>query len=147
MISLSSKYAEVDEFDIASRDVSVPPETTPWIASDTYVMATVTDLGGKNKVNVHLEIDGRGTVVAESIKQYLSDLSENLLYKRVLAHVAYRVNTQTGEWDSPHLISIENPGKKTFDADAFERSISKPSAWDAIDDPVAEVRRLRGANG
>ena len=110
-------------------------------------MAEVTDLGGKSKANVHLEIEGRGTVVAESLRQYLSDLTENLLYKKVLAHVAYRKNLQTGEWDKPRLIAIENPVRHQFDEQAFEQAIARPNGWEDVADPIAEIRKLRGEDG
>ncbi len=35
------------------------------------------------------------------------------------------------------------PNEK-FDEAAFEAAISGPNGWDAVADPVAEVRRLRG---
>lgn len=146
-IGFSSHSAGIAEFDIVERDVAVPPDVTPWIDSDSYVMAVVTDLGGKSKVNVHLEIEGRGTVVAESIRQYLSDLTENLLYKKVMAHVAYKVNTLTGEWRNPRLVALENPARRTFDATAFEQAIGKKNGWHDVADPIAEIRKLRGENG
>ena len=146
-IGFSSRAAGIVEFDIVEKNVALPPDQSPWIDSDSYVMAEVTDLGGKSKANVHLEIEGRGTVVAESLRQYLSDLTENLLYKKVLAHVAYRKNLQTGEWDKPRLIAIENPVRHQFDEQAFEQAIARPNGWEDVVDPVAEIRRLRGEDG
>ena len=145
-IGVSSMYAGVPEFDLVQGTEEQPAEESAWVDSDSYVMALVTDLGGKNKANVHLEIAGHGTIVAESVRQYLSDLSENLLYKEVLAHVAYKVDVSTGEWIRPRLISLDAAKPKPFDASMFEAAISKKTGWNAVADPVVEIRRLRGAD-
>ena len=143
-VPFSPSSIPLSTFETVVSNVSLPPDQSSWIDSDSYVMAEVTDLGGKSKANVHLEIEGRGTVVAESLRQYLSDLTENLLYKKVLAHVAYRKNLQTGEWNKPRLIAIENPVRHQFDEKAFEQAIARPNGWEDVTDPVAEIRRLRG---
>ena len=113
---------------------------------ESYVMATVIDMGGKSKANAHLELDNGKLVVADSARDYLVSLEGNLLYKKVLAHVAYRVNLWTKEWTNIRLLSLSLPETK-FDADAFDRAVSRPSAWDEVSDPVAEIRRMRGDNG
>jgi len=85
-------------------------------------------------------------VVADSARNYLASLESNLLYKRVLAHVAYRINLRTKDWHNIRLVSLSLP-ETTFDADAFDKAVSRPSAWDEVADPVAEIRRMRGDNG
>ncbi len=146
VIELSSEFAHVPIFNIAEQDVKVPPSSDPWVDSESYVMATVIDMGGKNKANAHLELDNGELVVADSARNYLASLENNLLYKRVLAHVAYRVNLRTKDWQNIRLVSLSRPGT-TFDADAFDKAVSRPSAWDEVADPVTEIRRMRGDNG
>jgi len=145
-IGVSSQYANVNEFDMMQELGDAPLEESALVDSDSYVMALITDLGGKSKANVHLEIPGRGTIVAESVRQYLSELTENLLYKEVLAHVAYKVDVATGEWSKPRLISLDASKPRSFDVRMFEAAISKPTGWNSVVDPVAEIRRLRGAD-
>ena len=145
-IGMASQYAGVQEFNIADDDDDQAEDKPSLVDSDAYVMALVTDIGGKNKANVHLEIDGQRTIVAESIKKYLSDLPENLLYKKVLAHVAYKLDVATGEWVSARLISLDNVARRSFDVEAFEKAISKPTGWNTVEDPLLEIRRLRGAD-
>lgn len=142
-IELSSGAAHIPAFDIVERDVAVPPSNDPWVDSESYVMATVIDIGGKSKANAHLELENGKLVVADSARNYLAGLEENMLYKKVLAHVAYRVNLRTKEWIGVRLVSLSMPGKK-FDEKAFDRAISGLTAWDDVSDPVAEIRRMRG---
>ncbi|MBQ6925647.1 MAG: hypothetical protein IJQ73_13480 [Kiritimatiellae bacterium] len=145
-VELSSAVAKVPAFDIANRNVETPTSLDPWVDSESYVMATVIDIGGKNKANAHLELDNGELVVADSARNYLASLENNLLYKKVLAHVAYRVNLRTKDWQNIRLVSLSLP-KTTFDAVAFDKAVSRPSAWDEVADPVAEIRRMRGDNG
>lgn len=142
-IELSSAAGNVSSFDIAARNVEPPPSSDPWADSESYVMATVIDIGGKVKANAHLELENGKTITADSAKNYLAGLEENLLYKRVLAHVAYQANLRTEEWRDIRLVSLSLPGK-AFDSAAFDQAVAGPSAWDRVEDPVAEIRRMRG---
>lgn len=144
-IELSSAAADVSSFDIATRSMEPPPSADPWADSEAYVMATVVDIGGKVKANAHLELENGKTITADSAKNYLAGLEENLLYKRVLAHVAFQANLRTEEWRDIRLVSLSLPGK-AFDSTAFDHAVNRPSAWDSVEDPVAEIRRMRGDN-
>lgn len=144
-IELSSFEGKVPSFDIAAKNIELPPPSDPWVDSESYVMATVVDIGGKVKSNAHLELENGKTITADSARTYLAGLEENLLYKRVLAHVAYQVNLRTDEWRGVRLVSL-SPTRKTFDKAAFDKAVSGPSAWDAVEDPVADIRRMRGAD-
>lgn len=144
-IKLSSFEGKVPSFDIAAKNIELPPPSDPWVDSESYVMATVVDIGGKVKSNAHLELENGKTITADSARTYLAGLEENLLYKRVLAHVAYQVNLRTDEWRGVRLVSL-SPTRKTFDKAAFDKAVSGPSAWDAVEDPVADIRRMRGAD-
>lgn len=143
VIELASEAAHVSAFDLTKRDVKPPPTSDPIVDSESYVMATVVDIGGKVKANAHLELENGKVIMADSARNYLAGLEDNLLYKKVLAHVSYRVNLRTGEWQDIRLTSLSLPSKP-FDGDAFDKAVSGPSAWDDVDDPVAEVRRMRG---
>lgn len=144
-IKLSSVAADVSSFDIAAKSIVPPPSADPWADSEAYVMATVVDMGGKVKANAHLKLENGKTITADSAKKYLAELEENFLYKRVLAHVAFQANLRTKEWRDIRLVSLSLP-KKVFDSTAFDRAVNRLSAWDAVEDPVAEIRRMRGDN-
>lgn len=40
--------------------------------------------------------------------------------------------------------AARNAIKPVFDKTEFDKSVSGPSAWDSVEDPVAEVRKMRG---
>jgi hypothetical protein len=142
-IRISSAAANVDSFDLLEREIELPPENDPWVDSESYVMATLQNIGGKSKANVHLDLPDGRTVLADSNRDYLAGLSGNMIYHPVLAHIAYRVNLRTQEQRDIRLISLSLPGRK-FDSEEFDHAVSGGSAWDAIEDPVAEIRRMRG---
>ncbi|MBP5788213.1 MAG: hypothetical protein J6Y19_10425 [Kiritimatiellae bacterium] len=144
-IELSSPVASVPAFDLVPRDLVPAASTDPWVDSEAYVMATVVDIGGKSKPNAHLELDNGKTIVADSTRQDLANIKENLLYKDVLAHIAYQVDLKTQAWRGIRLVSLSLPAKP-FDPEAFDRAVSAPSAWDEVEDPVTEIRRMRGAH-
>lgn len=142
-IRIASAASHVDAFDLAERDVELPEETDPWVESESYVMANLHALGGKVRVNVHLELPNGQTLKADTNRNYLAGLSENMIYQPVLAHIAYQVNLRTHEQRNVRLLSLSR-SVQDFDPEEFKRAISGGSAWDKVEDPVAEIRRMRG---
>ena len=145
-VNIGSESANVKEFDMLTREMSIAEEKTPWIETDGYVDATVNDLGGKSNPNAHLELDDGEVIKADTDKDYLSGLSDNMLYKKVLAHVAFMMNVDTHERKDPRLISIERTPTE-FDEAAFDLAVSQPNGWSEIADPVQELRKMRSVNG
>lgn len=145
---VASGFARVIETDLFNRDLTPCQTDSVWVESDAYVRATVTDLGGKTSSNAHLELEDGETLKADTSRDYLFALKENMMYKPVIAHVAYPLNLKTREWDRSQvrLLSIELPETK-FDRAAFDAAISGQNGWREIADPVAEIRRMRSANG
>lgn len=146
--SLASDIARVSETELLNRDLTPLLSESVWVESDAYVRATVTDLGGKTSSNAHLELEDGEILKADTSRTYLFGLKENMVYKPVIAHIAYPLNLKTREWDRSRvkLLSIELPETK-FDRAEFDAAISEPNGWRNVEDPVAEIRRMRSANG
>lgn len=146
--AMASGFAKVDETDLLNRDLTPCHADSVWVESDAYVRATVMDLGGKTSSNAHLELEDGETLKADTSRSYLFDLKENMIYKSVIAHVSYPLNLKTREWDRSQvkLLSIELP-ETNFDRAEFDTAISGYNGWREIADPIAEIRRMRSANG
>lgn len=146
--SVASGLARVNDIDLLDRNLTPFRSESVWVESDAYVRAIVTDLGGKTSSNAHLELEDGETLKADTSRAYLFGLKENMVYKPVIAHVTYPLNLKTREWDRSRvkLLSIELPETK-FDRAEFDAAISGDNGWRNIKDPVAEIRRMRRANG
>jgi hypothetical protein len=53
-----------------------------WVEADLYFYGTLTDAGGKNKANIHIDTEDFGLITIDTQKSFLKDQDENLLYRK-----------------------------------------------------------------
>ena len=147
-VGISSIAGEVPEFDLLSLDINAIAAQSPVFDSETYVVSEIENLGGAKRVNANLRVLSTGEkITAASDRDFISKLKENLLYKVVIAHVGYRYNAVTKEKYDYRLLDFTIPPDR-FDIAEFDRTLdSYHTGWNEIEDPIAEIRRLRGENG
>lgn len=115
-----------------------------WVDVDLYLYGRVFDLGGKNKPNVHIELDNGNTIKIQTSLNLLSTDEENRLYKKQLVRVRAKRNIETNQLKEERLISFVyyNP---QFDEKNFEEISEKAtSAWKSIKNVSQWVDEIRG---
>lgn len=145
-VGLSSSAGSVDEFDLLDCNLNTVAEDAVVLDSEDYVLAEMENLGGAKKVNANLRLLDTGEkIVVATDRDFVSTIKENLIFKRVVAHVRYKFNSITKEKFDYSLIALQ-PSCEGFDPVRFEESLKDyRTGWHDIEDPVAEIRRLRGA--
>ncbi|MEY4686231.1 MAG: hypothetical protein RIR76_254 [Verrucomicrobiota bacterium] len=78
-----------------------------WVDAEFYLYGELTNAGGKNNPNIHLDTKEHGMLRIAVEKDYLRQGEKNLLYKRFGVRVAGRQNLETFEMDSNSLRFIE----------------------------------------
>lgn len=116
-----------------------------WADAELYFYGTLTNAGGKNKANVHLDTDEYGSIIIDTKKEFLQGQEENLLYKKLGIRVIGKQNAETGEIDKNTLRLIElidyNP---KYDDNYLNSLISKAKKnWTGIN-PDDWLNNLRG---
>lgn len=133
--------------------LSISPETNfhrttnIWVNAELYYYGILTNAGGKDKSNIHIDTP-IGTLIIATDKEMLEKEEKNLLYKYFGVRVAGRQNLETGEIDKSNLKLIElidyNP---TFEEDYINKLISKVGdKFDGID-VDNWITEIRGGNG
>ena len=106
-----------------------------WVDAEIYLYGTLTDAGGKDKSNIHLDTKEYGQVTIDSDKEYLKNIQENLLYKEFGVRAKGKQNLTTGEIDmsSFKLVSLQGYRPK-YDENYLNSLIAKASkSWAGID--------------
>lgn len=106
-----------------------------WVDAEVYLYGTLTDAGGKDKSNIHLDTREYGQVTIDSDKEYLKNLQENLLYKEFGVRVRGKQSLATGEIDlsSLRLISLQGY-RPVYDESYLAGLIAKASkSWAGVD--------------
>lgn len=120
-----------------------------WVDAEFYFYGTLTNAGGKNKANIHLDTEKYGSVIIQTEKTFLGEKEENLLYKKFGVRALGKQNIQTSEIDKSNLKLLElidyNP---KFDQNYLSSLMKKASSsWLDISDVDDWLKSIRGDYG
>ena len=106
-----------------------------WVDAEVYLYGTLTDAGGKDKSNIHLDTREYGQITIDSDKEYLKNIKENLLYREFGVRAKGKQNLATGEIDMSSLRLISLRGyKPVYDENYLNALIAKASkSWAGVD--------------
>lgn len=116
-----------------------------WVHVEKYIHGTVYDIGGRNKANVHLQLeDGTTLPPIASTQEYLKEYGQNRLYQPTLVHLIAEENLLTHELRNLTLLGFESY-QPIYDEDEFNRMVERGTkAWAGIENPTAWLETLRG---
>jgi hypothetical protein len=113
-----------------------------------YLYGKVVDAGGKERPNIHLQVEGQGMFVIDAPEKFLAGLKENILYHTMGVRATGRQNLQTGEIEKRSLRLIELIDyEQRFQEDYVKRLEAKASKWLQDVDPDEYLRDVRGGYG
>lgn len=106
-----------------------------WVDAEIYLYGTLTDAGGKDKSNIHLDTKEYGQVTIDADKEYLRNIEENLLYKEYGVRARGKQSLATGDIDLSSLKLISLQGyRPVYDEAYLNRLIAKASkSWAGVD--------------
>ena len=106
-----------------------------WVDAEVYLYGTLTDAGGKDKSNIHLDTKEFGQITIDSDKEYLKNIQENLLYKEFGVRAKGKQSLATGEIDMSSLRLVSLQGyRPVYDEDYLNGLIAKASkSWAGVD--------------
>lgn len=116
-----------------------------WVDAEFYLYGELTNAGGKNAPNIHLDTEEFGTLRIAVEKDYLRAGDKNLLYKKFGVRVAGRQNLKTFEMDPHTLRFIEFVDHDAAYSEAYLDSLMEKAApaWANVD-ADAWLTELRG---
>ena len=105
-----------------------------WVDAEFYFYGVLTNAGGKNKANIHLDTSDYGSIIIDTGKDFLEEQEQNLLYRKYGVRASGKQNIESGEIDtrSLRLIELIDYDPK-FDSDYLNDLISKAKKnWKGI---------------
>ena len=118
------------------------------VEAEFYFYGELTNAGGKDKVNVHLDTKEFGSLRLETSKDLLAEGSENILYRHYGIRAKGLQNIETGEFDKNSLKFVDFVNySPRYDAEYLDGLIAKAEKnWAGID-AEAWLADLRGSDG
>jgi hypothetical protein len=117
-----------------------------WVDAEFYLYGELTNAGGKNNPNIHLDTTEHGTLRIAVEKDYLRQGERNLLYKKFGVRVAGRQNLKTFEMDPNSLRFIELLDQDGAYSQSYLDGLLQRAApaWAEVTDADAWLAELRG---
>ena len=150
-LAFESLQKNADETNLSYEiTTSLSEETTPfvispktswkrteetWVDSEFYVYGEITDAGGKNSSNIHVDTKEFGVLTIATDKTTLKEKEENMLYRTYGVRVKGKQHLQSGEMDTKSLQLIDLIDiQKKYDEDYLDSLIEKATPhWQGID--------------
>lgn len=106
-----------------------------WAKAEFYFYGKLTDAGGKDKANIHLDTEKYGLLTISVEQNYLHDIKVNPLYRFFAVRASGRQNAITGEIDFRNLKLIDITDYQTkFDEEYLDGLIKKATPhFDGVD--------------
>ena len=116
-----------------------------WSSAEFYFYGIVTDFGGKEKANIHLDTKEYGILKVNSEKKMLGEYESNPLYKPYGIRASGKQNVHTGELDKSSLklleiIDYERDYKESYITGLIEKATESWQGIGDADDWLAEMR-------
>lgn len=116
-----------------------------WANAEFYFYGKLTDAGGKNKANIHIDTKEYGLLRIDVEKEYLEHLEDNPLYKEFGIRVMGRQNVITGEMDLSTLKLVEMIDyDRRFNSQYLENLIEKATSKFKGIDVDSWIKDIRG---
>ena len=134
---------------VISHDTSYHVNENLWADAEFYFYGVLVNAGGKDKPNIHIQTKDKGLLIIKTEKEYLEELTENVLYKHFSVRALGRQNIETGELDPTSLVLMElNLHDPSYNAQYLERLIKRATPhWEDVKDVDTWIYNLRGGNG
>ena len=139
----STSISERTELSISPKTKFYRMEST-WVDAEFYFYGVLTNAGGKDKVNIHLDTTEYGSLTISTGKDFLEGQKENFLYKKFGVRAVGKQDLKTGELDTKSLRLLELVDHSPeYDADYLNTLIAKAKqSWKGIntDEWLSELR-------
>lgn len=115
-----------------------------WVDAEFYFYGLITNAGGKDKSNIHLDTRDMGLLKIAADKEYLKQEERNLLYKEYGVRVRGKQNVESGEIDKGDLQLVELIDYLPLYDDAYLNSlidkVGDRFAGVDVDKMISEIR-------
>ena len=115
-----------------------------WVDVELYLYGHIYDMGGKNKSNVHMELENGDSIIVEADQEFLAGEKENHLYKKQLIRVKARQNIADNSVSNAKLISFESYNRIFNQAEYKKLAEKGAQAWKGIKDIDKWIEEGRG---
>jgi hypothetical protein len=143
-IDITTSLSDSAELKV-TKETNFKRKESLWIEAEFYFYGRITNMGGKDKANIHIVTDDLGTLLIQTPKEWLAKLENNPLYKKYGIRAVGKQNLSSGEIDRSTLRFLEiidyHP---KYDEEYLTKLRNSAGAWLNKIDPDKWLSELRG---
>lgn len=119
-----------------------------WVDAEFYLYGKITNMGGKDKANIHLVNDELGTLIIQTPKEQIEKIETNPLYKTFGIRAIGKQHVETGEIEKSSLkfLEIINYQPKYDESYLKSLRIKAMNNWLNSINPDDWLKNVRGRN-
>lgn len=118
------------------------------VETEVYLYGRVVDAGGKERPNIHLQVNGQGTYLISASEEQIKGRADNYLYRTMGVRAVGRQDLQTGAIEKGSLKLLELIDfKESFEENYLKGLQAKASSWLKDIDPDQYLNDVRGEYG
>ncbi len=120
-----------------------------WLDAEFYFYGKITNMGGKDKANIHLVTEEFGSLIIQTPKEEIEKIDNNPLYKTFGVRAVGRQHSETGEIDIHSLKYLELVAyQPKYDTDYLKNLRTKATNnWLKNINPDEWLSEIRGSYG
>ncbi|MFZ6013578.1 MAG: hypothetical protein ACOYXT_24780 [Bacteroidota bacterium] len=116
-----------------------------WADAEFYFYGKITNAGGKDKANIHLNSEEFGVLLIDIPKDVLEKYESNILYRNFGVRARGMQHSETGEMDRSNLQFVEFiEYEPKYDESYIDNLRQRASSWLKNIDPDSWLREIRG---
>jgi hypothetical protein len=130
---------------ICNTSEFIAKESIHWIDVERYLVGRITEWGGTENTNVHLQLrNSKVRVCIEARPEQIESQKDNLVFHRAIVHVKAKENLKTGELRNYQLLDLREYKPKIEESLLQQLFKKGAQAWSGVSDANEWVENLRG---
>lgn len=141
--SVSTSLKESSEL-IIDKTTHYYRNSAIWADAEFYFYGKITNAGGKDKANIHIQTEDLGRLIIETPMDFLMNQESNILYKNFGIRAIGKQHSETGEIDKQSLKFIEIIDYQAIYDETYLKNLRQKANWLKSINPDTWLNEMRG---
>jgi hypothetical protein len=143
LFSIRTSLSDTNELQI-DKSTHFFRNSAIWADAEFYFYGKVTNAGGKDKANIHIQTDDLGRLMIETPIEFLEQQEKNILYKVFGIRAVGKQHSETGEIDKSSLKFVEIIDYRADYDETYLRNLRIKANWLKKIKPDTWLNEIRG---
>lgn len=141
--SVSTSLSETTELKI-DKTTHFFRNAAIWAEAEFYFYGKITNAGGKDKANIHIQTEDLGRITIDTPIDFLEKQESNILYKNFGIRAIGKQHSETGEIDKSSLKFMDIIDYQAIYDEVYLKNLRQKANWLKKTNPNTWLNEIRG---